>query len=262
MRPAKAPPIWQESFTWNVPRICIHRGEDFGKEILWSQTFRNWKTWTRQKSTLEESMQKKSIDTTKGEDCIFPVADGTAKLSGRDHECREPAWRVGTTCEKWRSQWRTSRRTRRVLNRQKQKRTLKPGKTFGRSNVDFIDRHHIEPRVQLYVPKEETFPIPLKYIDVTGASYSHLNVLQEKRVDHWSVDANRSLSDSWKGITKFTLLKEKSPKVYMWSGWETNKKIKQLPDLSICGLNFGPENGKSRSEERKARVGKREATAR
>ena len=30
---------------------------------------------------------------------------------------------------------------------------------------DFIYRRHIEPRVQLYVPKEETISIPLKYID-------------------------------------------------------------------------------------------------
>ena len=45
---------------------------------------------------------------------------------------------------------------------------------------DFIHRHHVEPRVQLYVPKEETFPIPLKYIDVTGTTHTNLNVLQEK----------------------------------------------------------------------------------
>ena len=35
---------------------------------------------------------------------------------------------------------------------------------------DFIYRHHSDPRVQLYVPKEETFPKPLKYIDVTGST--------------------------------------------------------------------------------------------
>ena len=29
---------------------------------------------------------------------------------------------------------------------------------------DFIFRHHFVPRVHLYVPKEESFPIPLKYI--------------------------------------------------------------------------------------------------
>ena len=43
---------------------------------------------------------------------------------------------------------------------------LSPGKTFGRSKVTC---HHNEPRVQLHVPKEETFPVPLKYIDVTRA---------------------------------------------------------------------------------------------
>ena len=35
----------------------------------------------------------------------------------------------------------------------------------------FIFRHHNEPRVQLYVPKEETFPIPRKYIDVSHDSW-------------------------------------------------------------------------------------------
>ena len=34
--------------------------------------------------------------------------------------------------------------------------------------------------------------------------------MQEKRIDdNWNVDANQSLSDSWKGFTKFTQLKEK-----------------------------------------------------
>ena len=32
---------------------------------------------------------------------------------------------------------------------------------------EFIHRHHVEPRVKLYMPKEESFLIPLKYIDVT-----------------------------------------------------------------------------------------------
>ena len=27
-------------------------------------------------------------------------------------------------------------------------------------------RHHVEPRVKLYVPREASFPVPLKYIDV------------------------------------------------------------------------------------------------
>ena len=42
---------------------------------------------------------------------------------------------AGTTCKELRSQRRSSRRTGRVFNRQKQKMTLKPGKTSGRFQV-------------------------------------------------------------------------------------------------------------------------------
>ena len=74
-------------------------------------------------------------------------------------------------------------------NRRK-KMTLKPAKTSGPLK---------EPRVQLHVPREETFPIPLKYSDVTRV-HTNLRVLQENSTDDfWNVDANRSLSDSWTG---------------------------------------------------------------
>ena len=50
---------------------------------------------------------------------------------------------------------------------------------------DFIYRHHTGPRVQLYVLKEETFPLPLKYIDVSGST--DLDIMLEKRMDdYWS----------------------------------------------------------------------------
>ena len=77
---------------------------------------------------------------------------------------------------------------------------------------DFIYHHHSEPRVQLYVPKEETFPILLEYIDVTGSTHTDRDVMQEKKIDDcWNVDSSRHLSDSWKGFTKIILLKEKLP---------------------------------------------------
>ena len=40
-------------------------------------------------------------------------------------------------------------------------------KDFWSTQGDVTHRPHIEPRVQLYVSKEETFLTPLKYIDVT-----------------------------------------------------------------------------------------------
>ena len=62
---------------------------------------------------------------------------------------------------------------------------------FWSMSGNFIYCHHVEPRVKLYSPKEETFPILLKYIDVTMATYTKLDVLQDERKDdYWNVDAN------------------------------------------------------------------------
>ena len=48
---------------------------------------------------------------------------------------------------------------------------------------------------------------PLKSIGVTRTTHADLDTMQEKRIgDHWTVDVTRSLSNSWKGFTKFTYL--------------------------------------------------------
>ena len=55
----------------------------------------------------------------------------------------------------------------------------------------FVYRHHVEPRVKLYSPREESFPIPLKYIDVTRTTHTNLDVKQEKRIDdYWNIDGS------------------------------------------------------------------------
>ena len=84
---------------------------------------------------------------------------------------------------------------------------------------NFMYPHHVEPRVKLYSPREESFPIPLKYIDVSSTTHTNLDVKQEKRIDdYWNIDGSRDLSDPWTGFTQFTLLDEKAPDGYMWSG--------------------------------------------
>ena len=82
-----------------------------------------------------------------------------------------------------------------------------------------IYRHHVEPRVKLYSPREVSFPFPLKYIDVSRTTHTNLDLKQEKRIDdYWNIHGSRDLSDPWTGFTQFTLLEEKPPDVYMWSG--------------------------------------------
>ena len=91
---------------------------------------------------------------------------------------------------------------------------------FWSMSGNFIYRHHVEPRFKLYSPREESFPIPLKYIDVSRTTHTNLDVKQEKLIDdYWNIDGSRDFSDPWTGFTQFTLLEEKPPDGYMWSGW-------------------------------------------
>ena len=103
---------------------------------------------------------------------------------------------------------------------------------FWSMSGSFIYRHHVEPRVKLYSPREESFPIPLKYIDVSRTTHMNLDVKQEKRIDdYWNIDGSRNLSDPWTGFTQFTLLEEKAPDAYMWSGGRlTRKQLTSRPD--------------------------------
>ena len=68
---------------------------------------------------------------------------------------------------------------------------------FWSMSRNFIYRHHVEPRVKLYSPREESFPVPPKYIDVSRTTRTNLDVMQESRFDdYWNIDGSRDLSDS------------------------------------------------------------------
>ena len=59
------------------------------------------------------------------------------------------------------------------------------------------------------MPKEESFPMPLKYIDVTRDTHTALDVMLEKRKDdYWTADGDGELSDTWTRFTRFTILSE------------------------------------------------------
>ena len=106
---------------------------------------------------------------------------------------------------------------------------------FWSMSGNFIYRHHVEPRVKLYSPREESFPIPLKYIDVSRTTHTNLDVMQGSRIDdYWNIDGSRDLSDSWTGFTQFILLNEKPPDGYMWSRERlTKRQATSRPDRSF-----------------------------
>ena len=103
---------------------------------------------------------------------------------------------------------------------------------FWSMSGNFIYRHHVEPRVKLCSPREESFPIPLKYIDVSRTTCTNLDVKLERRIDdYWNIGGSKDLSYYWTSFTRFILLEEKPPDGYMRSGGRlTRKQLTSRPD--------------------------------
>ena len=86
------------------------RIHQFGKKVLLSlksldrgwnlerrfQTWKIWKSWSHQKFVLKELTRKTYWWHNKGDEFKFPVADGSARLSGTDYKERRFQWRTST----------------------------------------------------------------------------------------------------------------------------------------------------------------------
>ena len=169
---SRIPSIWKESLTWIVLRIRIVRGGIWKGDVLVADL--------EELETMDASdiyskrLNAKEVIFPKQGEFIFPIADGRITTLGRDQELRTSTL---------------------VRHRPIQ----------GESNIDFLgesegslpqphdsfpdageainefwsmtgsfkNRHHVEPRVKLYSPREESFPIPLKYIDVSRTTHTN-----------------------------------------------------------------------------------------
>ena len=165
---------------------------------------------------------KEVLTPMKNDKFVFPVADGTVKTSGGDRRLERPE--RGEAQEVFRGESdELSSPTPRQADSTRDDAEAKSD--FWSITGDFIYRHHVEPRVKLYSPREESFPIPMKYIDFTRTTRTSLDVLLKKQIDdHWNVDGERKLSDSWTGFTRFVPLKERPPEGYTWSGRRLTRK--------------------------------------
>ena len=67
------------------PGICLGYAL---RADFWSQTLRSWKFWARQKSMLEGFNAKEVVTPENEVVFLFPIANGTVKLSGGDQVLR------------------------------------------------------------------------------------------------------------------------------------------------------------------------------
>ena len=125
---------------------------------------------------------------------------------------------------------------------------------FWSMSGSFIYRHHVEARVKLYSPREESFPIPLKYIDVTRTTHTNLDVKLEKRTDDYrNTDVPpRRVRFLDRFHTIYSIGRKSSRRIYVVQG-EIDEKTAYIQARSSMA-RFMEINGKACQAEGKAKV--------
>ena len=181
---------------------------------------------------------------------------GTLKAKGGDISQRK--WKIHTPSRRWtnRNSWRRSGTenihldTAAINSRRKSRwfswRIRRVSSTTSRLVSDAseaindfwsmarnsIYRHHFEPRVKLYSPREESFPVPLKYIDVSRTTRTNLDV-KTRKPHRWLLEYRWVKRLAWSLDRFHTIysIGRKTSKGFMWSGWRlTRKQLTSRPD--------------------------------
>ena len=122
-------------------------------------------------------LNAKEVIFPKQGEFIFPIADGRIKCPGGDQELR-PSTLIRGRPIQGESNIDFHGESEGSLP-QPQDSFPDAGEAmndFWSMSGSFIYRHHVEPRVKLFSPREESFPIPLKYIDVSRTTHTNLDV--------------------------------------------------------------------------------------
>ena len=154
---------------------------------------------------------------------IFPVADGTVKIFGGEQRLR-----TSTLTRDRLERGEEQEILQRKLDELHSPTLLRDDSTRDDEEAErdfwtikgvFIDRHHVEPRVKPYVPREESFPISMKYIDVTRTTCAFLDVMLENIEDSWNMDGEKkNCQMHGQASQDLFLLNERPPDGYTWSG--------------------------------------------
>ena len=178
------------------------------------------------------------ISHQKGE-FLFPIADGRIKPTGGDQELRTSTL----------TRHRPSQGESHIHFLGESEGSLPPPhdslpdageaiNDFWSMSGNFIYRHHVETRVKLYSPREESFPVPLKYIDVSRTTHANLDVKQEKRIDDHGISMGQEICLILGNVSLALFYWKKTPPDgYMLSGERlTRKQLTSRPDHSCPEL--------------------------
>ena len=225
--------IWSKSLARKISRLCMKRGDVMVADI------EEWEEIDASEIHARRLNAKEVWTPMKGDNFRFPVADGTVKNPWR----RSTSETIHLNPRSPRPRRRTRQSSRRIRTDHLQlyienHRGLMVMPEMISGPLQAIC-HHVEPRVKLNVPREESFLVPLKYIDVTRTTNTPLDVMLESNIDDcWNVDGERELSDTWTGFTRGTVLNENHRMDIYGPGrdWQENKRP---PGQTLRGQSFG-----------------------
>ena len=184
--------------------------EEFGRVTYWLQTLRSWRRWTHRKSSQSDSMWKRWYFPKKKENSFF-----RSRMDKSNPLEEIKIWEYLP----WYGSDQFKEKVKFILLENQRGLFHPPHDSFldaveaindfWSMSGNFIYRHHVEPKVKLYSSREESFYIPMKYIDVSRTTHTNLDVKQEKRIDdYWNIDGSRDLSDPWTRFTRFFFWKK------------------------------------------------------
>ena len=110
---------------------------------------------------------------------MFPVADGTGKTRGGDRRLK-PSTLIRGRPEQIFLGKSDELSSPNPLQDHSTRDDVEAQNDIWTVTEDFNRHPHVVPRVKLYMPKEDTFRVPMKYIDVTRTTCTSLDVLLEK----------------------------------------------------------------------------------
>ena len=165
-RPVMAPPIWQDSFTWKVPRLCSNRGENVERRCSGR---RHWGAGKFGRVRNPRRLKCKVITPQLGEQLHIPSRwwkiQTVCAIVWKKPWIPKIHFRAGSTCKKRRAQWRLSRKFGQVSTKRRSNvRRSSPWRFL----VDRKELHLSSSRrtsgSTSTCRKKKTFTILLKYI--------------------------------------------------------------------------------------------------
>ena len=103
-----------------------------------------------------ETQLKEVLRSKNGEEFVFPFADGSVNMAGRDQVFRK-SLNARSSCTRRGAQRCSSRRVGRVSTVRQQTRDAESWDDFRSISGNHIYRHHVQPRLELFLPKEGSF---------------------------------------------------------------------------------------------------------